>query len=52
MSDSAALRMAINGAWQAINTQINWNGLTFTYGQLLVLILAIVIVGLIVHFFT
>lgn len=51
MSDSAALRLVINGAWQALNTSITWNGFTFTYGQLLVFFIAIVIVGLIIHFF-
>ena len=52
MSDSSALRLVINGAWQALNTSISWNGFTFTYAQILVFFLAIVIVGLIIHFFT
>lgn len=51
MSDSSALRFAINSAWQCYNQSITWNGFTFTYGQLLVLFLAIVICGLIYHFF-
>lgn len=51
MSDDSALRLVINGAWQALNTSLEWNGFTFTYGQLLVLFCAVVIVGLIIHFF-
>lgn len=51
MSDSNALRLLVNGAWQAMNVQLEWNGFTFTYGQILVLFLAIIIVGLIIHFF-
>lgn len=51
MSDSSALRLAINSAWQAFNTTLTWNGFTFTYGQLLVLCIAIVIVVMIIKFF-
>lgn len=51
MSDSSALRLVINGAWQAFNTTLTWNGFTFTFGQLLVLCIAIVIVVMIIKFF-
>ena len=51
MSDGSALRIAINGAWQALNQSIERNGFSFTYGQILVLFIAIVIVGLLIHFF-
>lgn len=51
MSDSSALRFVINSAWQAFNTTLTWNGYTFTYGQLLVLCMAIVIVVMIIKFF-
>lgn len=51
MSDSSVLRLAVNGAWQALNTSITWNGFTFTFGQILVLFIAVVVVGLIIHFF-
>lgn len=51
MSDSYALRLVVDSVWQAFNTPLMWNGFTFTYGQILVLFIAIVIVGLIVKFF-
>ena len=50
MSDSSALRMVINGAWEAFNVPFEWNGFTFTFGQLLVLGLAVVIVVMIIKF--
>ena len=51
MSDANALRFAINNVWQILNTTIEWNGFTFSYAQILVLFIAIVIVGLIAKFF-
>lgn len=51
MSDSAALRLVVDSAWKALNTSIYWNGFTFTFGEMLVFFIAIVIVGLIIHFF-
>lgn len=51
MSDSSALRLVINGAWQAFNMPLTWNGFTFTLGQMLVLFIAIVIVIAIIKFF-
>lgn len=52
MSDSEALRIFINSGWQVMNIPLEFMGITFTYGQWLVLIIAIVIVGLIIHFFS
>lgn len=51
MSDSSALRLVINGAWQAFNIPFTWNGFTFTFGQLLVFCMAVVIVVMIIKFF-
>lgn len=51
MSDSSALRFVIDSAWKALNISVEWNGFIFTYGQVLVFFLAIVICGLILHFF-
>lgn len=51
MSDSNALQFAIDNTWQALNTSIEWNGFTFSYAQIFVLFIAIVLVGLIIRFF-
>lgn len=51
MSDSSALRFAINSAWNAFNIPFTWNGFTFTFGQLLVFGMAVVIVVMIIKFF-
>lgn len=51
MSDGNALRFAVDSVWQALNTTIEWNGFTFSYAEILVLFIAIVIVGLIIRFF-
>lgn len=51
MSDSEALRFVINSGWQVMNIPLEFMGITFTFGQLLVLMIAIVIIGLIIHFF-
>lgn len=51
MSDANALRFALNYVWEILNTPIEWNGFTFSYAQILVLFIAIVIVGLIAKFF-
>lgn len=51
MSDSSALRFLINSGWEVLNIPLEFMGYNFTFGQLLVFTIAIVIVGLIVNFF-
>lgn len=52
MSDENALRLAINSVWKALNTSIEWNGFTFSYAQLLVMFIAVVLAIIFVKFFT
>lgn len=52
MSDSSALRFLMDSGWKVMNIPLEFMGMTFTFGQFLVLSLAIVIVGLIIHFFS
>ena len=52
MSDEKALKFLIDSAWRALNTTIEWNGFTFSYAQLLVMFIAVVLAIIFVKFFT